>query len=445
MSSEIAIEVQNVSKSYAIWSSPAARLHGPVLGQIGQLPFLPEQWRERCRQVSHESFRNFFALQDVSFEVRRGEGVGIIGRNGAGKSTLLQIIVGTLRPTAGQVTVSGRVAALLELGAGFNPEFTGRENVFLNAAILGFSRQQTEARFEEIAAFADIGDFIDQPVKTYSSGMLVRLAFAVQVQVEPEILVVDEALSVGDMFFQAKCMARIEQMRRRGVTVLFVSHGLQTVKTLCDRALLLEKGRVTAWGDVESVADVYSVTSLYERPASAPAADAAGREVVKVSSDYRSTMQPPFAERITERTGKGDAQYYECAVFQDDQEVNILTHGKECVVVAWLEHHTELDVTAEVGIVVRNLDGLELFAINSYFLKTPYRPQPKGTRTRIAFRFVVTLAPGIYSVVLGLRVPLQGEYWDKVFNSAVFRVVTKAGEYVPGMFSQSGRIEYASL
>ena len=253
MSAEVAMRVENVSKGYAIWSSPAARLHGPVLGQLGQIPFLPARLRDFCRRVSHESFRNFYALQDVSFEVRKGESIGIVGRNGAGKSTLLQIIVGTLQPTTGSVEVDGRVGALLELGSGFNPEFTGRENVYLNATILGLRKEEIDEKFDDIAAFADIGEFIEQPVKTYSSGMLVRLAFAVQVQIQPDILVVDEALAVGDTLFQKRCFQQMEKLIANGTTLLFVSHDQEAVRTLTSRAILLKDGRIKAHGNSAEV------------------------------------------------------------------------------------------------------------------------------------------------------------------------------------------------
>ena len=253
MSAEVAIRVEGVSKSYAIWSSPAARLHGPVLGQLGQIPFLPMRLRDFCKRVSHESFKNFYALQEISFEVRKGESIGIVGRNGAGKSTLLQIIVGTLQPTTGTVEVDGRVAALLELGSGFNPEFTGRENVYLNATILGLTQEEIDEKFDDIAAFADIGEFIEQPVKTYSSGMLVRLAFGVQVQIQPDILVVDEALAVGDSLFQKRCFQQMEKLIANGTTLLFVSHDQEAVRTLTSRAILLKDGRVKAHGNSAEV------------------------------------------------------------------------------------------------------------------------------------------------------------------------------------------------
>ncbi len=252
--SESAISLRSVSKSYRIWRSPAARLQSIGFHAAKRLlPFLAA----KCTRAQSRLFRDFYALRSVDLEVARGEAVGVIGRNGSGKSTLLQTIAGTLAPSSGRVEVRGRVAALLELGSGFNPEFTGRDNVFLNASILGLSDGQTRNRFDEIASFADIGDFIDQPVKTYSSGMVVRLAFAVQVAIEPEILIIDEALAVGDEAFQRKCLSRLESLRSRGMTLLFVSHSLQTVVDLCDRCILLQNGEKVAEGAPKQVAIEY--------------------------------------------------------------------------------------------------------------------------------------------------------------------------------------------
>jgi lipopolysaccharide transport system ATP-binding protein len=229
---ETAIRINGVSKHYLMFERPEDRLKQMIVPRLQRLAGRPPR----------QYFRDFAALNGISFEVKRGETVGIIGRNGCGKSTLLQVICGTLPPTSGRVEVNGRIAALLELGSGFNPEFTGRENVYLNAAILGLSRRETEARFDAIARFADIGMFIDHPVKTYSSGMYMRLAFAVAINVDPDILVVDEALAVGDEAFSRKCYARIEEIKEKGATILFVSHSAQTVIQLCDRALLLDRG-----------------------------------------------------------------------------------------------------------------------------------------------------------------------------------------------------------
>ncbi len=239
VASEAAISVRGVGKMYRIYDRPQDRLKQMIL---------------RGRRMYG---REFWALRDVSFEVRRGETLGIIGRNGSGKSTLLQIIAGTLAPSEGEVTVNGRVAALLELGSGFNPEFTGRDNVFLNGSILGFSRAEMEQRFDEIAAFADIGEFIEQPVKMYSSGMVVRLAFAVQAHVRTDVLIIDEALSVGDIFFQQKCFNHIRQLQARGVTILYVSHDLTSVQSICDRAILMKDGAAIFNGNPNEAVNRY--------------------------------------------------------------------------------------------------------------------------------------------------------------------------------------------
>lgn len=240
---DIAISVLDISKRYFIYENQRARL-GHAL------------WPTRKAGVNE-----IWALREVSFEVKRGEAVGIVGRNGSGKSTLLEIITQTLAPTTGNVSVNGRVAALLELGSGFKPDFTGRENVFLNAMLMGLTRTEVESRFDSIASFADIGDVLDRPVKTYSSGMLVRLAFAVQVALEPEILIIDEALSVGDYFFQQKCFARLRQMRQNGLTLLFVSHDLKSVRDICDEAIHLGEGRVVYKGEVKKAINSFMQSS----------------------------------------------------------------------------------------------------------------------------------------------------------------------------------------
>ena len=246
-SDDVAIRVQNLSKCYQIYNAPRDRLK----------QFVAPRLQRMAGQTPKQYFREFWALKDVSCEVKRGEAVGIIGRNGAGKSTLLQLICGTLSPTSGSVDVAGTVAALLELGSGFNPEFTGRENVCLNASMLGLTSEEIDEKFDEIAAFADIGDFLEQPTKTYSSGMLMRLAFAVNTSVDPDILIVDEALGVGDAPFQSKCFKRLRQLIDNGTSILFVSHDISTVRSICSRALWLKNGQVEWWGDAKEVAKEY--------------------------------------------------------------------------------------------------------------------------------------------------------------------------------------------
>jgi lipopolysaccharide transport system ATP-binding protein len=239
MSSNFAISVNALSKCYHIYSTPRDRL----------LQMLSPSSKTR--------YQEFWAVRDVTFQIAKGETVGIVGRNGSGKSTLLQMICGTLNPSSGSIETHGRIAALLELGSGFNPEFTGRENVYLNASILGLSKEETDARFDDIAAFADIGAFIEQPVKSYSSGMMVRLAFSVAINVDPEILIVDEALSVGDEVFQRKCFSRIEAIKRNGATILFVSHSGSTIVELCDRVVLMDSGENLAVGLPKTIVAKY--------------------------------------------------------------------------------------------------------------------------------------------------------------------------------------------
>ena len=239
MSSEVILKVENVGKRYEIYEAPHHRLLQTLL------------------RGKKQFYKEFWALKDLSFEVKKGECLGIIGRSGCGKSTLLQIIAGTLASTTGSVSVTGKVAALLELGSGFNPEFTGRENVYMNGAIMGLSRTEIEQKFDEIAAFADIGEFIEQPVKIYSSGMMVRLAFAAAINVDPNILIIDEALSVGDVFFQQKCHARIEELISNGTTVIIVSHDMPSIEKYSDNVLLIDQGQMLFWGQPNEAVNRY--------------------------------------------------------------------------------------------------------------------------------------------------------------------------------------------
>lgn len=253
---EIVIDAINLSKRYEIYKTPRDRLKQLLLplfyGVLGRV----------TRRQQPQYYREFWALHGISFQIRRGETLGILGRNGSGKSTLLQLICGTLSPSTGAVKVTGRISALLELGSGFNPEYTGRENVFLNGQILGLTRQEIESRYQAIVDFADIGDFIDEPIKTYSSGMVVRLAFSVAVNVEPEIFVVDEALAVGDMPFQIKCFAHLRKLRNSGTSILFVSHDISTIRSFCDRALYLDHGNCLAIGPANDVCRQYELDCL---------------------------------------------------------------------------------------------------------------------------------------------------------------------------------------
>lgn len=247
MCSDIAIKVKSISKRYEVFSQPQDRLKQMIIPRL----------KSALGLKSSQYFKEFWAVKDVSFSVKKGETVGVIGRNGSGKSTLLQMICGTATPTDGEISVNGRVAALLELGAGFNVEFTGRENILLNAAILGFPEESMKERMSDVLEFSELTDFIDQPVKTYSSGMFARLAFSIAIHVDPDILIIDEALAVGDSRFVAKCMRRIKDIQKRGATILFVSHDVSSVRTLCDRAIWLNQGSLIEDGDVFPVTGKY--------------------------------------------------------------------------------------------------------------------------------------------------------------------------------------------
>ncbi|NAZ95954.1 ABC transporter ATP-binding protein [Vibrio toranzoniae] len=246
-SKDTAIRVDGLGKCFQTYGNPKDRLKQFIVPQINRF----------FNQTPKQYYSEFWALKDLSFEVKKGESFGIVGRNGAGKSTLLQIITGTLFQTEGELNVNGRIAALLELGSGFNPEFTGRENVYLNGMLVGLSKAEIDARFDDIASFADIGDHLEQPVKTYSSGMLVRLAFAVQVQLTPDILIVDEALAVGDALFQKRCYQRMDQLKNDGVTLLFVSHDQESVRTLTEKSILLNDGRIVEKGPSSDILIAY--------------------------------------------------------------------------------------------------------------------------------------------------------------------------------------------
>lgn len=279
---EIAIRVTNLSKCYHIYDRPEDRLKQSIVPRLQRLAGLPPK----------QYAREFWALKDVSFDVMKGETVGIIGRNGSGKSTLLQMICGTLSPTAGSVQVNGRVAALLELGAGFNPEFTGRENIYMVGSLYGLSREIIDARFDEIASFADIGDFIERAVKTYSSGMFVRLAFAAVAHVDADVLVIDEALAVGDVFFSQKCMRFLVGFQERGGTILFVSHDTAAVTKLCSRAVLLSSGRISAQGLANDVCNEYVRHIYEERSTHTPARPVrSGRDAKAQNCGSQKSMQ----------------------------------------------------------------------------------------------------------------------------------------------------------
>ncbi len=404
----LAIKVENVSKAYTVWSSPAARLHGPLLGRLGQLPFLPAATRDICERLSNGAVRNYYALHDISLEVRRGASVGIIGRNGSGKSTLLQLLAGTLTPSQGEIAVVGSVAAMLELGSGFDPDFTGRENVYLNAAIRGMSQRQTDAKFAEIAAFADIGDFIDQPTKTYSSGMIVRLAFATSACLKPEVLLVDEALSVGDIFFQQKCIRHMREAMA-DVTKVFVTHDLQAIRSVTEYAYVLDRGEIVFAGNSRDAVDFYirmshSVSGVRDRSAAdAGLVAASTRAAPGAHMDADRLKRLPWLDlRSSQFSGAGDIWVRRVAVTKPDLAPATTVQAGDRISV-----DLQLDCAATkahviIGYLLSDRLGNQICGENSCSLAGGVVPLEAGEHL-VRLEFVwPEIQPGEYTLTVGV-------------------------------------------
>lgn len=407
MSSDVAISVKNLSKYYQIYDTPRDRLKQFILPRLQPLFCMtPRQY-----------FTEFKALHDISFEVKRGETVGIIGRNGSGKSTLLQLICGTLAPTHGSIQTHGRVAALLELGSGFNPEFTGRENVYMNASVLGLNRDDIDARYPDIVNFADIGDFIDQPVKTYSSGMMVRLAFAVIAHVDADILVIDEALSVGDAFFTQKCMRYLRNFMKTG-TVLFVSHDTGSVRNLCRRAIWLEKGNVLQEGKAKDVCESY-LEAFYEAQQGKSTttrikvAKKKDRDSVTLrdqrqdfinTSNLRNDIQIFDFDPDAPSFGQGAAQITDVELLDSNgAPLSWIVGGEEVTLRVEVLAQQHLD-SPIVGFFIKDKLGQNLFGDNTYlsYLDSPVVCEP-GHYLKAEFTFYMPrLAAGDYSITVAI-------------------------------------------
>jgi lipopolysaccharide transport system ATP-binding protein len=430
-SDDIAIRVSNVGKCFRIYGAARDRLKQFVMPRL----------RTLAGQTPKQYFREFWALSDISIEIRKGETVGIIGRNGSGKSTLLQIICGTLHPTGGEVETNGRVAALLELGSGFNPEFSGRENVYMNASVLGLRNAEIDARFDRIAAFADIGDFIEQPAKTYSSGMLVRLAFAVIAHVDADILVVDEALAVGDAFFALKCMRFLREFMKTG-TVLFVSHDTGSVKNLCSRAIWLEQGRVVRDGAPKEVCEYY-LEAFYEAQRGARAAPGAseGADGSHSGDDARSPIaaagnlrSAPSKLRFNPHAGSfgtGWAKIQDVSLLDANERPLARIAGGERVTLRVVIHSYRALDAPIIGFFVNDRLGQALFGDNTF---AACRERPvrcgSGEALQADFMFHMPLLPaGEYSITIsvanGTQDTHEQHHWihDAVVFSSESRVV----------------------
>ncbi|UZE19657.1 ABC transporter ATP-binding protein [Pseudomonas sp. B21-054] len=429
MSSDIAIKVDGLSKCYHIYDTPRDRL------------------LQMFARGGRQYFREFWAVRDVSFEIKKGETVGIVGRNGSGKSTLLQMICGTLNPTHGSIATNGRVAALLELGSGFNPEFTGRENVYLNAAVLGLSKEETDSRYSDILAFSEIGDFINQPVKTYSSGMMVRLAFSVAINVDPQILIVDEALSVGDELFQRKCYSRIEEIKRTGSTILFVSHSGAAIIELCDRAILMDSGERLSVGLPKYIVGCYQkllyaprekseviksqirAALLCDSLASDDALDELGKalppgkgEDVSLKESYDPNLKPTSTIEYADNG----------ACISDTEVVNSLNSRVNNLVARGIYKYkyrvtfSRSVTSVRFGMLIKTTSGVELGGSHTANLAQDGIPYVQaGQVYNVEFSFTCNLNPGVYFLNAGVTGCVDGVdvYLHRLLDVQMFRVL----------------------
>lgn len=452
--SEYAIQVQNVSKVYRLYEKPIDRL-------------------KESLSLSHKNYhRDFFALSDISFRVKKGETVGIIGTNGSGKSTILKIITGVLTPTEGNVQVDGVISALLELGAGFNGDYTGIENIYMNGTMMGFSRKEMEAKLPDILEFADIGDFVYQPVKTYSSGMFVRLAFALAINVEPEILIVDEALSVGDVFFQSKCYRRMEEIRRNGTTILMVTHDMGSVIKYCDRVVLLNKGRYVAEGAPGKMVDLYKkilanqmdqleeeLTEMNDfsggmndeesdsenggRPG------AGSKNGGRKNADRRTGNGRPgglMKDRLTinpERTeyGDGRAEIYDLGMFDERGNLtNLLLKGEYFTIKEKIRFHS--DIQAPIfTYTIKDKKGADLSGTNTMFEGADIKPVKAGDEYEVCFRQKMTLQGGEYLLSMSCTGFEQGEHtvYHRLYDIANITVISNKNTV--GVYDMESEVE----
>lgn len=404
------IKVKQLDKVYRLYDKPIDRLKEALA--IG-----------RKKQYHKE----YYALQDINFEIEQGETIGIIGTNGSGKSTLLKIITGVLSPTAGTVEVKGKVSALLELGAGFNPEYTGIENIYLNGTMLGYSKEEVDAKIDEILAFADIGDFVYQPVKTYSSGMFVRLAFAVAINVDPEILIVDEALSVGDAAFSLKCMDKMRDFMNQGKTVIFVTHDVQTIKSFCSRAIWIERGKMMAQGDASKIVNRYTeflFNSKYQTTQRAQSvrlssgsalSDHKGPSISKLDPNYYKRWGDKQIEIIGLQMKNSKGQQVDTFEWNTMITVEILA----------VAHQTLTEECIGMGFAFRNNKALDIVTVTSIEENRGITQIDEGQEIYLKCEINNLLAPGDYSLVVNIesRKNEMPVYFDFIEGAIPFKVI----------------------
>jgi lipopolysaccharide transport system ATP-binding protein len=443
--SETLITVDAVDKVYRVWSRPHARLTASFANRMARIPVLPPLLKQFAESHSSRVMKEFYALRGVNISIKKGETVGIIGKNGSGKSTVLKLIAGTLQPTRGRVQVVGRVAAMLELAAGFEPDFTGRENVFLSAAILGLKRTETDERLPGILEFADIGAFIDQPIKTYSSGMLVRLAFAVHTAIEPEILIIDEALSVGDETFRRKCFARLDELRDKGTTILFVSHDLNSVVNLTQRALFLHEGELVMEGKPQDVVQQYQrychsnkedATAFVRALKSGKTTRAIGIENTKKEADPKEEQYDPYLvskSRLEYPPRGGRIQNLEL-LDTGGNKANLLRRGNKYA----FSYRVAFDEKAEdvtFAMLIKTMKGQELGGSRTLPWDQFIPVVEAGQEYRIRFVFSALLTPGVYFLNAGVEGKVDGKraYVHRIMDAVAFRVVSEKDHFPTGI------------
>ncbi len=405
MSNQPAIDVSGVSKCYHVYEKSSDRLKQSLFPRV-----------QRAVGASASTYyREFWALKDVSFSVSPGESVGIIGRNGSGKSTLLQLICGTLSPTAGTIATNGRIAALLELGSGFNPEFTGRENVFMNGAVLGLTEEEMAARYDRIVEFSEIGEFIDQPVKTYSSGMFMRLAFAVQAHIDASVVIIDEALTVGDVFFRQKCYARLDELRASGAAILLVSHSMPDIEQYCERAVLLDHGSVKFIGPASEAARHYYLINQASKSAP-PGAQAGSRQIRAAVEQVGVELVGPPPETFLDISAKaqiGDGRALCVGVALMDMDGVARSNFKQGErAVFYSEYAVDADIGIPIsGVVISSDRGTIVHGKNSWQYELgPVEPAAAGSVVRCRQEVVLDLAPGDYTYEVGLSCVSEAEW-----------------------------------
>lgn len=442
MSAANAIEVNNVTKIYRLYDKPIDRLKESL---------------SVSRQAYH---KDFHALSEISFEVEKGQTVGIIGTNGSGKSTILKIITGVLTPTTGQVSVEGKVSALLELGAGFNMDYTGIENIYMNGTMMGFSKKEMEAKLKDILDFADIGDFVYQPVKTYSSGMFVRLAFALAINVEPEILIVDEALSVGDVFFQSKCYRRMEEIRKKGTTVLMVTHDMGSIIKYCDKVILLNKGRFVAQGTASKMVDLYKkiLAGQMEQlqtdlPGNYDFSGGTGEEKDIADTVLRTPKQENgkkqtglMKDMLTinpSRTeyGDGRAELFDMGLFDERGNLtNLLLKGEMFTIRERIRFNTEIE-NPIFTYTIKDKKGTDLTGTNTMFEGTEIKPVKTGDIYDISFKQKMTLQGGEYLLSMSCTGFENGEHvvYHRLYD--VVNITVISNKNTVGVYDMEPKVE----